>query len=192
MRLTRTTLARLVHENVGAIALMIVFGGLALLTFISVRALVTSGKALHSSQQAKAAADAGKDQAVTNGQLSEQVLVIQKALKDSPTQTAHAIDLLNVAAADRNADTLRKIGELFRAMGVPQTTIERVLQEPVPTPPAFNTTPAARAPTAPATTPATRTPAATPTAPAAPRSTPSPAIDWHVTVQCPVICPPQH
>lgn len=61
-----------------------------------------------------------------------------KCLHDLQSQSGGAIDALNQAASQGRQDLLRRLGELFQALGVPQPTVARVLNEKEPTPAPFN------------------------------------------------------
>lgn len=60
-----------------------------------------------------------------------------KCSQEQKRQTAAAIDSLNKQAAALTADMLKKVGQLARAQGVPQATIDRILSQPAPVPVPF-------------------------------------------------------
>lgn len=53
-----------------------------------------------------------------------------KCAQQGQTQTKVAIAALNQANAAGRQDVLKKVGEMARALGVPQSTIDRILNEP--------------------------------------------------------------
>ncbi len=58
-------------------------------------------------------------------------------LHNLQSQSGGAIGALNQAAAQGRQDLLRKLGELARALGAPQSVVDHVLSEPEPTPAPF-------------------------------------------------------
>jgi Tfp pilus assembly protein PilN len=50
--------------------------------------------------------------------------------QQAQTQTATAVRSLNDAGAQRIHELARKVGELAHALGVPQSTVDRILNEP--------------------------------------------------------------
>jgi hypothetical protein len=60
-----------------------------------------------------------------------------KCAHDVQVQTGAAINAINQANALGRQDLLRKLGQLAHALGAPQSVVDQVLNEPVPTPPAF-------------------------------------------------------
>lgn len=55
-----------------------------------------------------------------------------RCLHDLQSQSGGFLTSLNQTAAQGRQDLLRKLGELFRALGVPQVVVDRVLSEPAP------------------------------------------------------------
>lgn len=90
-----------------------------------------------------------------------------KCSQEQKRQTADAIDALNKQAAALIADMLKKVGQLARAQGVPQATVDRILGQPVPVPAPFVNMRTGGTPS-PTTTPAPPT--------TVPHPTPSPSI----------------
>lgn len=147
MSRVRAQATRLAH-NIGPVGVMIFFIALGIVIYFSIQ---NRNQADRNGKIGEQVLSLTKSVAALQGQIVTATTISKqgtdrlldcttpegKCSQDQKQQTAAAIDALNKQTAALIADMLKKVGQLARAQGVPQATVDRILGQPVPVPAPF-------------------------------------------------------